>query len=189
MNDINFFSDLIKEKKLKWDKLSLLLFPIILLLLLIVYWLINQVQINKYISNINSLTYIAENIESVEKINKIKEKKDIVNKYYLTIDKLKEFQNIITDEDNITSKLLLGIIDNTPKSIILESVNISQYKINIKGLSKDKLSIAKFTENINRMNNIEELFLENILKEKDKYQFNLEIVLKGVMQFEEDADG
>lgn len=174
MRDINFFSQYIDKKKVQFNnKFFLTIFFLIFSILILGYSIINQWQVNKLSKASIELKEVAENPETLKKVEAIKKEEEELNKIKLEIESIKDLKNSIKEKDFIGSAYIDEIINKRPNDLFLTSLNISPENISITGISNNKLNIAEFTKGLKTVNKFENILVSNITKEEIDYKFEL----------------
>lgn len=189
MRDLNFFESYIEKSEFKIDKriiyFSILTFAI---LSLIAYTIYNEIIIREKTRMVESLRLTAENPKTLEKVGKIKEKEAEVNQFKESVEKIKLLDETIEKRNIVDEVLLDKINENIPDGLFLTSLSIQEEEIYIVGISKDKWSIAEFQKGLESLENYEEIFVSNISKQENYYNFSLNISLRGVNEDAEDIE-
>lgn len=181
MKDLNFFDTYIEKKEFKANK-QWILYAIlgIILISLLSKGIYNQFKIFKINKEVNQLKSIAEDSNTLERVNAIKEKEDEINRFKEEVDKIKTLDEIIEGEDIIDSDFLYLISSRLPKEAFLTSMNISTNEMNLAGIAQDTWSVAEFSKGLEYIDEVEEIFISDINQESDFYNFNINVILKGV---------
>lgn len=182
MKDLNFFEFYIERKEFKLNKYIILYVATgFIFCTLIIYSIFNQIKIQRLESEVNKLQIIVEDSNTLERINEIKEQENELKDLKNELEKVKKLNSIIEKENFIDEKLLRLVASRIPKDTFLESINFSQGEIHISGVAKDQWSIAEFSKGIEYIENIDEIFISNITQNKGNYCFDLNIILKDVI--------
>lgn len=183
MRDLNFFESYIEKKEFKIDK-KIIYFTVstFAILSLIGYTIYNEIVIRQEMKMVESLRLTAENPKTLEKVEEIKSKEAEVNEFSKSVEKIKLLNEAIEKRDIVDEALLDKINDNIPEELFLTSLSIQGGEIHIVGISKDKWAIAEFQKGLESIDNYEEIFVSNISKQEDYYNFSLNITLRGVME-------
>lgn len=181
MRDLNFFEIYIEKKEIKVNKKILyFIASISAIILLLIYTIYSEIVIRRETKTIKNLKIIAEDSKILKKVDEIKEKEIEVNQFRESVEKLKLLDMAIEERDIVDKVLLDKINDNVPEEIFLTSLSIQGGDIYIVGISKDKWSIAEFQKGLESLENCEEIFVSNISKQEEYYNFSLNITLVGV---------
>ncbi len=181
MRDLNFFESYIEKREFKIDK-KILFFTIstFMVLSLIAYSVYNQLLIRQETRTVVSLRETAEDPKTLKKVEEIKSKEVEVNQFKESVEKIKLLDKSIAERDIVDEVLLDKINDSIPEELFLTSLSIQGEEIHIVGISKDKWAIAEFQKGLESIDNYEEIFVSNISKQEDYYNFSLNITLRGV---------
>lgn len=183
MNDLNFFDSYVEKKEFKISKKFI--FAILAGLACFCffsYGIRNQIKINKLRSHINTLKTVAEDPNTIKRVEYLKEQEEEVNRFKVEVYRIKDLSDAIERENSIDDDLLRMISYSMPDSIFLNTLNISHGEIYIGGISKDKWSIADFSKGIEYIENVDQVFISNITQEEEHYKFDLNIGLKDVIE-------
>ncbi len=183
MRDLNFFESYIEKKEFKIDK-KIIYFTVstFAILFLIGYTIYNEIVIRQEMKMVESLRLTAENPKTLEKVEEIKSKEAEVNEFSKSVEKIKLLNEAIEKRNIVDEALLDKINDNIPEELFLTSLSIQGGEIQIVGISKDKWAIAEFQKGLESIDNYEEIFVSNISKQEDYYNFSLNITLRGVRE-------
>lgn len=180
MRDLNFFKNYIEKKEFKIDRKIIYFTAITFLFLsLIVYTIYNEIIIRQDTKIVASLRATAEDPKTLKKVEEIKSKEEEVNQFRDSVEKIKLLNQTIQDRDVVNEVLLDKINDSIPEEIFLTSLSFQDNDIYIVGISKDKWSVAEFQKRLESLENYEEIFVSNITKQEDYYNFSLNITLRG----------
>lgn len=187
MKDLNFFDNYIENRELKISKkITLFIFLAIFFLTLLVYGIGNQVKIIKLSSQVNSLKILASNPDRLKLVSDVNKQEDEVNQFKIEVEQITDLNLAIENGNIINEDLLKMITHSKPESIFLNIINILQNEIYIGGVSKDKWSIAEFGKGIEYIDNVNKVFISNISKNEDHYNFDLNITFRGGIENGED---
>ncbi|MBU5254901.1 PilN domain-containing protein [Tissierella praeacuta] len=181
MRDLNFFEIYIEKKEIKVDK-KILYFTVLIsaIILLLIYTIYSEIVIRRETKTIKNLKIIAEDPKILKKVDDIREKEIEVNQFRESVEKLRLLDMAIEKRNIVDKDLLDKINDNIPKEIFLTSLSIQGGDIYIVGMSKDKWAIAEFQKGLESLEDCEEIFVSNISKQEEHYNFSLNITLVGV---------
>lgn len=183
MRDLNFFVNYIEKKEFKIDK-KIIYFAVstFVVLSLIFYTIYNELIIRNETKMVESLRLVAENPKTLAKVEEISSKEIEVNQFKESVEKIKLLNKTIERRDIVDEALLNKINDSIPEELFLTSLSIQGEEIHIVGLSKDKWSIAEFQKGLESIDDYEEIFVSNISKQEDYFNFSLNITLRGVSE-------
>ncbi|MDU5080042.1 PilN domain-containing protein [uncultured Tissierella sp.] len=189
MRDLNFFQNYIEKNEFKIDK-KIIYFTVItfIFLSLIAYTVYNEIIIRQEKRIVVSLRETAEDTKTLKKVEEIRIKEVEVNEFKESVDKIKLLDKNIEERDIVDEALLDKINDNIPEELFLTSLSIQGEEIHIVGISKDKWAIAKFQKGLECIDNYDEIFVSNISKQEDYYNFSLNITLRSVSDDTEDME-
>ena len=182
MRDLNFFDPYIEKREFKLDKLFFLYLIISVgILYLAVTGIFNQLQIGKLNKEVSSLQVIAENPQTVQKVQEVQAMENELNTFREEVTKIKELNEILAAGNVIDENLLLVITSKMPDDVFFTNFSAYAREIQISGISKDKYSIAELSKGLESIDNVDEIFISNITAEEDFYRFSLNITLKDVI--------
>lgn len=181
MKDLNFFESYIEKKDFKANKQGVLfaVFGIILVLLLS-KGLYNQYHISKINKEVNELKSVLEDQDTIDRVNVIKEKEEEINQFKEEVDRIVALDGLIEEEDFIDGDLLYLISSRLPEDVFLTSMGISSDEMNLTGIAENTWSVADFSKGLEYIDEVEEIFISDISQESDFYNFNINVILKGV---------
>ena len=182
MKDLNFFEDYIEKRKFKFNKKMLISMLISIgVFCFIIYSISNQMQIRKLNYEVTKLRNIAEDPKINDRVNKIKEKETEVNRFKEEVENIRIIDDKINLADLINENLIIDISSKLPKDLFLKSISINNNTIHLLGISKDKWAIAEFSKGLETLDNLKNIYISNISKDEEHYNFNVDINLKDVM--------
>ncbi len=182
MKDLNFFEDYIEKRKFKFNKKMLISMLISIgVFCFIIYSISNQMQIRKLNYEVTKLRNIAEDPKINDRVNKIKEKETEVNRFKEEVENIRIIDDKINSADLINENLIIDISSKLPKDLFLKSISINNNTIHLLGISKDKWAIAEFSKGLETLDNLKNIYISNISKDEEHYNFNVDINLKDVM--------
>ncbi|MFA5577013.1 MAG: PilN domain-containing protein [Tissierellaceae bacterium] len=185
MKDINFFEPYIEKREFKLDK-KLIFFSIVsfMVLLLITYFIYNAVLIRYESKIVANLRATAEDPNTLEKVEAIKEKEVEVNEFRISVEKISQLDKTIEGRDLVEESLLRDITSKMPEDLSLTSLSIQNGELNLVGISKDKWSIAEFEKGLESLDIDEDIFISNISLQDSHYIFSINLRLR-----DEEYDG
>ncbi len=190
MKDLNFFEPYIDKADFKMDKG--IIFTIIASLILVIFvfnTMYNVYIINQKTKRIESLKATAENPESLARIEAIEDKKDELEEFRRSIEKIDYLDENIEARDIISKELLDFITEKMPEDLFLTYLDINRDGILLNGRSKDKLSVAKFEKGLEDLDDLEDIFITGISEEdQGGYNFTIDITLKGADLTEDERE-
>lgn len=138
-------------------------------------------QIRKLNYEVTKLRNIAEDPKINDRVNKIKEKETEVNRFKEEVENIRIIDDKINSADLINENLIIDISSKLPKDLFLKSISINNNTIHLLGISKDKWAIAEFSKGLETLDNLKNIYISNISKDEEHYNFNVDINLKDVM--------
>ena len=181
MREINFFEPYIDKGGFKLDKKKMgIVFLALLLVVSLGFAGLNQVKISRLRKEVAILKDIAEDPNTVRKVQEIEEKQRMVNSFASEVNSIKNLDEIIEKEGFIDEYFLSQISFRLPSDTFLNSLSIYQNDISISGVAKDKWSIAEFAKGLEYIDNVEDIYISSITQSDTNYNFNLNLMLKDV---------
>lgn len=182
MRDLNFFDAYIEKREFKFDKMFLMYLIIgVGLLYILGSGIFNQIQIYGLKSEVNNLQLIAEDPNTLSKVNEVMEKEAEVNTFREEVQKIKLVDEAIKGEEIISDDLLITITSKLPEDLFLTSISVQNREIQLMGISKDRLTVAEFAKGLEVIDNLDNIYISNISQVEENYNFNINITLKGVI--------
>lgn len=182
MRDVNFFEPYIEKSDFRIDKkLVFFIVSTFTILSLTTYIIYNSILIKHESRLVNELISTVENPRTVKKVEEIKEKEIQVNEYRNSVDKIKQLDKSIEKRDIINEEFIDSITSKMPEDLFFTSLSIHN-DIQIVGISKDKWAVAELEKGLEELEDVEEVFVSNILSNGDNYNFTINITLKDVME-------
>lgn len=183
MKDLNFFDAYIEKKDFNDYKqwIVLAIFGIILLAITS-KGIVNHIKIHKLNTEVNRLKVIAEDPETISRVNSIKEKEEETHVFKEEVNKIKILDELIEEENVIDGDFLYLISSRLPEDAFLTSLSISSKEINLVGIAQDTWSVAEFGKGLEYIHEVDEIFISDISQESDFYHFNINVFLKGVVE-------
>ncbi|WFD11043.1 PilN domain-containing protein [Tepidibacter hydrothermalis] len=183
MRDFNFFSPYINEnKKSKNNNILIILSITILIISMVGFTIYTNSKITKlekekakYEEYLNSEKVVKE----LAKVNKKKEKIEIMKKYYNEVSDINIEMN---KADKINTILMDRISSKLPTNLFLRYMKIDGINISIQGVAMNRTSIGELEYNLKQLNIFESVHISNISKESDEsenFTFALKCTLKG----------
>lgn len=181
MRDLNFFDPYIEKREFKLDKMFFFYLIISLgVLYLAVTGIFNQLQIGKLNKEVSSLQVIAENPQTLQKVQEVQAMESELNTFREEVTKIKELNQILAAGNVIDENLLLVITSKMPEDVFFTNFSAYGREIQISGISKDKYSIAELSKGLEDIDYVDDIFISNITAEEDFYRFSLNITLEDV---------
>jgi len=147
--------------------------------LLILYPLYNGLQIykaNREVATVGGLVQSSEIQQGKYLMKKLtKQRHDLEGRK----EKLVGLEETYRERDVINDLLIHTINDHIPQAVFLESMKISDGKIQIQGVSKDKRSIALLENNLRNNEEFKGVFISSIIEDLGSYTFTLSFSIKG----------
>lgn len=181
MKDLNFFEPYIEKREFKFDKIFLLyLLLAISVMTMSFLGIYNQITISKLSNQVAERSAIANNPETVAKVEEIKALEAEMTIFRDEVNKVISLDKNIEENDKIDNDLLSEIRSKMPADTFLKSLSVFDKDINISGVSKDSYSVAEFAKGLDLMNDTESIFISNITNNEEFYDFQLNLRLKDV---------
>lgn len=181
MKDLNFFESYIEKKEFKFDKIFILYILFIIIFVYVSFTAIyNKVQISKLRAEISEKIVIAEEPKAVNKVKEIKELENEVKVFREEVDRIINLDEIIEESDKIGEGILKSIKSKMPADLFMRSFSAYSNEIQISGMAKDTYTIAEFAKGLGEIEEVDDIFLSNIVSEEAYYSFNLTLRLEDV---------
>lgn len=181
MRDLNFFEPYIEKREFKFDKIYILYGLFILSVIAIVaYGMYNQLTINILKDEISDRKTVAENPQTLSKVEEIKALETEVGTFRDEVNKIIELDKSIEAKDIIGEEFLKAIKTKMPADLFLTNFSANERDIQISGISMDTYSIAEFGKGLELMEESESIFVSNITSNEEYYDFVLNLTLKDV---------
>lgn len=172
MEDINFFN-IKKAKEYRSFQKYFFILPITICINVVIYTYFSyKIHIaSNYIKELNSSFSNIENKGNLDQKLKINE--DLI---------FLETQNKILNGEvinSLNSKIKIkSILENLPKEVFINDLDISTFEINISGNSKYKESIYKYYKNLRLLEYSSEISLSEISERGSFYYYNINIEIR-----------
>lgn len=178
MRDINFFLPYLETRKVKFNKTFFLnLILIVCFFTIVGYGGFNYFKIQKLTEEMDKLSLVAEDPKTLEKVEIISLEEEELKRFTSEVESIRSLKTSVDEKDFINAEYLDQIVSKKPRDLFLNSINISTENINISGISDNRLSIAEFGKGIKSIDSIKDIFISNISKEENNYNFDLEVNL------------
>lgn len=126
MRDLNFFEPYIDKKDFKFDrKLVYSSIGIFIVLLFFMYSIFNYLIIRQEEKNVASLQSVAEDPQTLEKVEEIKLKEREVGEFRESVEKIILLDKSLDDVDIINKNLLDQINRKMPKGLFISSMTMA----------------------------------------------------------------
>lgn len=189
MRDLNFFDEYLEKREIKLNQGLLYFIGLgVVSICLIGYIAYNSFLIRAESNIVNGLAMMAENPEVLDRVEKITQKETELNNLEEELNRIRTFNEIIENKEQIDENLIKKINDNIPNGIFLTSLSIQKDDIYMIGISKNKWAVAEFQKNLKSLEDYEELFVSHITLEEENYNFAIEMILRGEEEDEEPDD-
>lgn len=181
MKDLNFFEFYIEAKEFSINK-QLILFSIIILLTICIsfYSVFNEIKIKQISKEVDKLRLTANDERINKKVNELIGKKEEVKEFEKNLIDLKDLDKKIEDSRVIDYYFLDIINSKMYNGMFFTSFTVNTDNIEIIGIAENEKLVADFAKNINSIEIFDEIFISNISKKDEYYNFNLNINLKDV---------
>ncbi len=181
MKDLNFFEPYIENREIKLNKMFFLYLIIGLgFIYLIGTGAMNQLKLIKLKSEVDRLQLVAENPNTINKVNEVMAKEEEVNTFREEVSKIQIVDQKIQDDEIIDDELLRSITSKLPEGLFLTSITVQSREIQLLGVAQDRWSVAEFAKGLEILEDIETIYISNISQVNQYYNYNINITLKGV---------
>lgn len=182
--NINFLSDNIKSKKIKFNRFIIVLFAAASVSAFVFLYLFQYtLAVNgfkKEIDTIDKFLTSESNLQSIKEVNEMEK----------TLSLLKQYKNIVVkisvdidNEDFITTKVMEDIALAVPVDTTINSMQIDCNSIQIQGEACSRESVAQFEKNLRDIQFVSTVYVpaltENITNDV-RYSFTIECTIKEV---------
>lgn len=182
MRDLNFFEPSIDKKQFKLNKLVLLYALLFIVIMgLSIFAGMNQIQINALEKEVNSLSEVANNPETVKRVSEIQAFADETAQFRQEVENIRILDENIQARDVIGEDILEQINVKLPEGVFLTNLSISGRTISISGFGEDRYSIAEFSKGLEELPSTSSVFVSNISAVESYYSFNLDLQLEEVL--------
>ena len=182
MRDLNFFDSYIEKLECKLDKMFFIYLTITIGLLYIIgYGALNQLKIAGLNSKVNELQRVAEDPNTVTKVNDVIAKEQEVNILREEVGKIRIVDEKIKSDEIIDDELLVSITSKLPEGLFLTSITVQNREIQLLGVAQDRWAVAEFVKGLEVLEDLETIYISNISQFKQYYNYNINIFLKGGM--------
>ncbi len=170
----------IEKKEFKLDrKLIYTTLASLLILAFITYSIFNYIIIKQDTQVVNQLRSIAEDPKTLDKVAAIRAKEAEVIDFRDSVNKITRLDNTIESRDIVKESLLREITAKMPEDVFLNSLNIRNDVIDIVGTGPDKWTIAEFQKGLEDLDIHDDIFVSNISQEGLRYNFSINMQLRG----------
>lgn len=185
MRDLNFFEPFLEKRQFRFNKLIVLYVLLILSVLVIAaLGILNLVQINALKNEVASLRQVAEDPQTVQKVEEIKVFEEETNQFREEVDRIIQLDQNIQARDIVGENLLYDVNSKLPEGVFLQNFNVNESNMSLSGLSQDKYSVAEFARGISQLMVVSDVFVSNISEVESYYSFSMDATLREAM-----ADG
>lgn len=182
--DTNFISAKISKRKKDFSKFAILLFiilSVIMSIFLYYYQYLTRVkEYEKAIEIIESKLTAETNLNTLEEINELENKLEILDQYKDIIN----FINVHIDKtDFIKTKVLEDISSTVPNNATVDYMVIDSTTIQIQGMAESRESIAQFQRNLRNIDYVDKVYvpaLNEMITDNYKYSFSITCNIKDV---------
>lgn len=182
MRDLNFFEPYIDKREFKFDKMFFVyLFIVVGLLYIIGTGALNQFKIVGLNSEVNELQRVAEDPNTVTKVNEVMAKEQEVNTFREEVGKIKIVDEKIKSDEIIDDELLVSITSKLPEGLFLTSITVQNREIQLLGVAQDRWAVAEFAKGLEVLEDLDMIYISNISQVEQYYNYNINISLKGGM--------
>ncbi|WP_422487183.1 PilN domain-containing protein [Gudongella sp. DL1XJH-153] len=182
MRDLNFFDPFIDKKSFAFNRM-LFLYGILFLVIvgLGVMAAMNQLKINALQKEVNSLTQVAEDPQTLKRVAEIQAFEDETDQFRQEVERIRALDKNIQGRDIIGESLLDDINSKLPEGVFLTNLSVSGREIRIAGFAEDRYSIAEFAKGLQNLPMSSKSFVSNISAVENYYRFNLDLTLEEVL--------
>jgi type IV pilus assembly protein PilN len=182
MRDLNFFDSYIEKREFKLDKMFFIYLTITIGLLYIIgSGALNQLKIAGLNSEVNELQRVAEDPNTVTKVNEVMAKEQEVNTFREEVGKIKIVDEKIKSDEIIDDELLVSISSKLPEGLFLTSITVQNREIQLLGVAQDRWAVAEFAKGLEVLEDLDMIYISNISQVEQYYNYNINISLKGEM--------
>lgn len=182
MRDLNFFESFGEKKEFKLNKkLILYSLAVLILLALLGKGIMNHLQLSKLQGEVDQLREIAEDPATLDRVEKIKKQEDAVIQFGEEVEKIRALDALLEKENLITEDFLTMLTSRLPLDAFLTNLSLSPNEINITGIAKDRWDVADFSKSLEDLDEVDGVFISDIKRESDFYEFNINLILKDVI--------
>ncbi len=181
MVDLNFFEPYIDKREFTFNKMILLYMLLILSIVgVVTFGVFNQVQINMLQKQVDQRRAIAENPQTVQRYNEIKELENEMIVFKSEVYNIIKMDKSIAKTNIISEDLIAEIRSKMPENLFLTDFSASGRNVHISGVAKESNSIAEFSKGLGLIDDVESVFISSIDKYEDNYNFVLNTTFKEV---------
>lgn len=182
MRDLNFFEPFLDKKQLKFNKMIFLYILLFAVVIGLGAWgAYNQVQINALEKEVASLNAVANDPQTVQKVEEVKAFEDETERFKSEVDNIRSLDQSIQARDVIGEDLLYDINSRLPQGVFLTNMSINGRDIQLTGYAEDQYSIAEFGKGLEKLPDAQEIFISNISAIESYYRFGMNLTLKEVL--------
>lgn len=182
MRDLNFFEPYIEKREFKLNKMFFVYLIVgVGLLYILSSGVYNQLKIMALNSEVNELQAVAENPNTLNKVNEVMAMEQEVNTFREEVAKIKIVDEKIKNDEIIDNDLLISITSKLPEGLFLTSVTVQNREIQLLGVAQDRWTVAEFAKGLEVLENIDTIYISNISQVEHYYNYNINISLKDVM--------
>ena len=184
MSEMNFFSPYINKKQSNINMKQIIGFLLIILLIALpVYYhmsLLNQKSVlMTEISNLNNEINSESDQEVMQEIEAAKAKNEAIEVALSDIDESVEEINSV---HNIYLKNVIDILENTPTSTYISSIDFKKEYIDLDCISSSYVSAAQYVHNLkNVISEEDKIFMPTINEVEGEYEYSINIELGGAL--------
>lgn len=182
MRDLNFFEPYIEKREFKFNRMFFVYLAVVVGLLYIIgTGVLNQIKIVGLSSEVNELQSVAENPNTINKVNEVIAMEQEVNTFREEVGKIKIVDGKIKSEEIIDDELMVSITSKLPEGLFLTSITVQNREIQLLGVAQDRWTVAEFAKGLEVLENIDVIYISNISQVEQYYNYNINISLKDVM--------
>jgi len=185
MRDLNFFEPFHEKRQFKFNRMILLYTLLAISLITIIgLALMNYVQIKALNNEVASLREVADNPETMQKVQEIKEFEEQTNQFRDEVNRIKQLDRSIQARDIVGERLLTDVNSKLPEGVFVTNLDLNGKSVGISGAAEDKYSVAEFAKGLSQLMDVSEVFISNISEVESYYTFTMDVTLREAL-----ADG
>ncbi|MCC5911464.1 MAG: PilN domain-containing protein [Clostridiaceae bacterium] len=182
MRDFNFFEPYIDKKETEVTRKQFILYiaTTAIVIAALFYPLVNIFQQHRIKGSITAMQMSLEADETYEKIQRIEEKQQRINRKVTKLATLTEMEENLKQQSFIDDQLMYTITGTIPQEIFFERLTFTNNIVEIQGYAVDKAKIALLEQRLHTIPDFVEIFIPSISIEEGFYRFTLTFTIKEV---------
>jgi len=185
MRDLNFFEPFREKRQFRFNKMNLLyVLLFVSLLTILALASMNLIQIRALNSEVASLREVADNPETMQKVQEIKEFEEQTNQFRDEVSRIVQLDKSIQARDIVGERLLNDVNSKLPEGVFVTNLNLNGRNLGVSGAAEDKYSVAEFAKGLSQLMDVSEVFISNISEVQSKNTFTMDVALREAL-----ADG